>query len=264
MRVVPFLILASALALSGFAQTAPAKFDAVSIKPAVPSSGQTVILGMQTDPGRLTAKDMTLKGLIQAAYGLKAYQVVGPDWLSTEHFDVSAETTAAVPRDRIARLLQPVLEQRFQLVTHRETRIMPIYALTGAGSKLKPAPEGESSGGFTISVNPQSLHLTGTSTMDDLTAMLGRQVDRPVINQTGIRGVYQIEIDYAPTGTMHLNGLTDRRSPDAGAETVAVDGPAEASLFTALREQLGLKLEARKGPIEILVIDSASKSPVGN
>ncbi len=272
MRLASILILAAALTGAASAQTTPppTKFDAASIKPAAPPTGQRIMMGLKTDPGRLTASNMSLKDLIQAAYALKTYQVVGPDWMNDQRFDLSAETTAPLTREQMLKLLQPFLEQQFQLVSHRESKVVPIYALVDDGAKAKlkaPAEGGPPNGAFMARMSPQGLHLQGTSDLDGLANMLSRQENRPVINQTGITGTYQIDLDFTPTGNgmMRMNSgpkMTDDHAPDGAA---APDAPPPApTLFTALQEQLGLKLEAQKGPIEILVIDSASKSPVGN
>jgi uncharacterized protein (TIGR03435 family) len=263
------LFAATALAAAGPRQAPPAKFDAASIKPAAPPNLERMTLGLCTTPGRLTASDMSLKTLILGAYGLKPYQVVGPDWLNNgPRFDVSAETSAPLSRERMIHLLQPFLEQQFQLVTHRETKIMPIYALVLAGAtpKLKPASGADAAGGgFSMRGDPQGMRLTGNSDLDQLATMLSRQEDRPVTNQTGLIGVYQIALTFAPTGSGDIDkALRMLRTPTSDAAAAPDAAPPAPALSTALQEQLGLKLVPGKGPVEILVIDSASKLPVGN
>ncbi|MGH9394653.1 MAG: TIGR03435 family protein, partial [Terriglobales bacterium] len=153
-RLAAFFIFATALA---GAQAAPAPptpappptaFDAFTLKPAPPpsSANRGIRIGTQVDPTRVTITNLTLKDLIMAAYGLKPYQVVGPDWLNDgQRFNFTGVTSAPMERDKILALLQPVLEQQFQLKVHHETKDMPIYALVAAdgGSKLKPpGPDG--------------------------------------------------------------------------------------------------------------------------
>ncbi|HXR97295.1 MAG TPA: TIGR03435 family protein [Terriglobales bacterium] len=274
MRLTATLSLAAAFALTALGQSAPpAKFDAVSIKPAAPQPAGRIMIGLHTDPGRLTITNMSLRDMIQAAYTLKPYQLVGPDWMNDQRFDVSAETTAPLTREQMLKLLQPYLEQQFKLVTHRDTKIVPIYALVDDGAKAKlkaPAEGGPPNGAFMMRMSPQGMHFQGASDMDGLANILSRQEDRPVINQTGITGVYQIELDFAPTGNgMIMRGPKGADLPpdgmraDRGGDSPDAAPPAP-NLFTAVQEQLGLKLEAKKGPVEIMVIDSASKSPIGN
>jgi uncharacterized protein (TIGR03435 family) len=270
MRLTSIAILAAALTGTGYAQTAPppTRFDAASIKPAAPQPAGRIMIGLHADPGRLTITNMSLRDMIQDAYTLKPYQLVGPAWLDDQRFDVSAETTAQLPREQLLKLLQPFLEQQFKLVTHRESKTVPIYALVDAGSKSKlkpPAEGGPPSGSFRMRMSPQGMHLEGASDMDGLANFLSRQEDRPVANQTGITGVYNIALDFAPTGNgmFRMMGGPPGAGGDNGAAAPEAAPPAP-NLFTAVQEQLGLKLVPTKGPIDILVIDSASKSPIGN
>jgi len=276
------LVLAALLATLASAQTAPppaAAFDAASIKPSAPPTNGRIRIGLSTDPGRLTASFMSLKDLIAAAYDLKPYQVVAPDWMSSARFDISAETAAAVPANKIVLLLQPFLEKQFQLVSHRETRTMDVYALVVApgGLKWKPADAspppppppgtpGRGRGGFNIRMSPKGMSMGGETDMSGFVDALAMFMDRPVLDQTGLTGRYQAQLDFAPTGEGMLararSGLP-LKGPGPGDETAPADTVAP-SLFTALPEQAGLKLEARKGPVELMVIDQARKTPLGN
>ncbi|MGH9481216.1 MAG: TIGR03435 family protein [Terriglobales bacterium] len=287
-------------------QTAPlpTEFDAATIKASAPPGAgpnRMIFRGTHVDPGRFTATNMSLKDLIEQAYGLKPYQVVGPDWMDSERFDVSAETSAAVPRDKMAALLQPFLAQQFKLKIHRESKVMETYTLIVTDkSKLKPAssagvepvlpdapPDGRGAnetkmlrgrgpmppGSFMMGFSPQGMMLMGNSSLQQLTDMLARQVDRPVVNGTNLEGNYAIHLSYAPPPGVFggLGGpkegmMINGRPPEAGAkpdENATAAAPA-VSLFTALQQQLGLKLDPGKAPVELLVVDHAEKAPVGN
>lgn len=289
-------------------QTAPlpSEFDAATIKPSDPPGGLSRRLdfrGTSIDPGRFTASNMSLKQLIVVAYGLKPYQVVGPDWMDSERFDVQAETSAAVPRDKMTALLQPFLEQQFKLKTHRESKVMDTYTLILSDkSKLKPAssarveptlpdaplpprPDGRSAdeikllrsreplppGMFMMGMSAQGMTLTGNSSMQGLTDMLARQMDRPVLDGTNLEGIYAIHLTYAPPASLMAGAsgvkiqMAERMQKDNGGPSDDATPAAPApSLFTALQQQLGLKLDPRKSPVELLVVDHAEKSPVGN
>jgi uncharacterized protein (TIGR03435 family) len=268
----------------------PQSFEVASIKPSAAQAGMST----RTSPdGRYSASGITAKMLIQQAYGIQEYQISGgPSWVTTERYDVNAK--ADMPEDgRITReqmnvLLQSLLAERFHLQIHRETKELPIYALLVAknGPKLKqseiqPRPDGSvssaagaaisGSGGAGQTINRVSSWGGGVGgdtvisgggispgqptrmgpqmmargvTMSSFATTLARTLGRPVVDKTALPGAFDIDLEYAP-------GLSS--SEDAS-------GP---SIFTALQEQLGLRLESQKGPVEILIIDLIDK-PSGN
>jgi uncharacterized protein (TIGR03435 family) len=200
---------------------------------------------MKFEPGgRFRATGASLNALIQLAYGVKDFQVSGrPKWAdyeSNESYDVVAKPPAGVTlnRDQLKLAIQALLADRFKLKFHRETRNLPIYSLVAGknGPKLTknidaPGPEATMGSG----------QLRGSKiSMAILADMLAQLLDRTVRDDTGISGDFDVKLDWG--------------------RTADVDGP---SIFTALQEQLGLKLNARKGLVEILIIDSAER-PSGN
>lgn len=280
----------------------PTEFDAATIKPwAPPSVGENarIFSGTQVDPGRLTATAVSLKQLIETAYGLKPYQVVGPDWMDSERFDVSAETSTAVPRDKMAALLQPFLEQQFKLKTHRDSKVMDTYTLIVTDkSKLKlassagvkpdmpePPPDGRDGaerrtmmmrgplppGAFQINMSPQGMMLNANASMQTLVNMLARQLDKPVVDGTELEGNYEIHLTYAPPpgfmggpkGGFQMPDNAKMKDNGSSPDDTSASAPAP-SLFTALQQQMGLKLNPQKAPVELLVVDHAEKTPVGN
>jgi uncharacterized protein (TIGR03435 family) len=176
------------------------------------------------------------------AWHLNRDQLIGgPNWLETAGWDIDARFPAGTGPLQAPQMMQAMLADRFQLVTHRETRMLPIYALTVAkgGVKLHPS---DGRGG--MSAGPRLIRF-GAGTMGDLASQLSGYLGRNVIDRTGIAGHYAIDLSFAPVNPGEPTG-------DAGQDL----GP---SIFTALQDQAGLKLESTKGPVEVLVIDRAER-----
>jgi uncharacterized protein (TIGR03435 family) len=245
MRRNAFLALIAALTVLAQTQTPPA-FEVASVKPTQHGRNADGWSRSSVDipsPDRLVAENSSLDELIRFAYDLKDYQVSGPVWLNddSESFDIVAKAPPGYSKDQVRVMLQVLLMGRFKLAAHRETKVLPIYELVVGknGPKLKGAApasrKGTSSGGG---------KLTATKvTMADFAYELSRQLNRPVLDKTEIAGVFDITLRYA--------------REDDGA---SIDPP----LFTAIQDTLGLKMEAAKGPIEILVIDHIEKAPTEN
>ena len=235
------LLLLSVLTFAAGAQTPT--FEVASIKPAR-SEG---VSSIRPSPGRVSMENVSLKKLILNAYGIpddQGYAVAGPDWLTTESFDIEATFPADTPLPQLRQMMQTLLAERFRLTLHRENRQLPIYKLvtTKNGPKIHAGTDGppRTAGG------PGRLEATRV-TMQKLTDLLARQAGLPVVDSTGLKGVFDFTLTW---------------SPDEGATT---DGGASGpSIFTALQEQLGLKLESGKGPVEVLVVDHMEKVPTRN
>ena len=236
------------------AKESPA-FEAASVRPTDPNRvGSTFNFA----PGELQIGGGTLRKILETAYNLRTFQILGgPTWLDADRYDISARNDAALnvlPKKQrnaeMRRGLQTVLADRFQLEVHRETREWPEYALVVAkgGNRLNPPDDGVGNG-----INAGCGAMRGTrATMSDLAMVLSRQMERPVLDKTSLSGRYDFEMNYTPD-----NGCASRQ-PDgstANSETLT-DRP---SIFTALQEQLGLKLESIKGPVEVIVIDRAER-----
>jgi len=198
---------------------------------------------MRTSPGRLTVVNMTTKSLLLYAFGVKDSQLAGgPDWLAKENFDVVAVTgtSADLNRATLQPLLQSMFADRFHLKFHRENRESPVYSLVAAkgGPKLTVhSGEGGPITGIHSSAGRDRVNARKT-TMKRLAEVLSEQTDRVVIDNTGLRGEYDFSLEWSSDLT------ADSENP---------------SIFTAIQEQLGLKLESAKGPVQIIVIDSAEK-----
>jgi uncharacterized protein (TIGR03435 family) len=260
-------------------------FEVASVKPNESDDGR-VMFGLQPG-GRFTASNVTFVALLRQAYQLQEFQVAGgPGWIRSDRFDVTArapEGDAAdigPQADRIRPMLQALLRDRFKLATHNETRDMPIYALVVArsdgtlGPKLTPsatdcaAQRGRGRGPRGGGAPPQTFQpgqridcglMMGFGVMNaggmpiiELARTISPQVGRIVIDKTGLTGSYDFELNYAPDPGG--GGFAGIPAPP-GAQAPAAD-PNLPSLFTALEEQLGLKLDAERGPVDVLVIDA--------
>jgi uncharacterized protein (TIGR03435 family) len=231
-RCAAAAFLSSAL----FAQT----FEVASVKPNSSGSGHSDV---DVDNNLLRMNNVTLKACIVWAFGMTDAQVSGPTWLESERFDIVAKAESGEPRPP---MLQAVLADRFKLTTHRETKEQTLYELVVAknGSKLKKADPGEDD------MTSRRGHLKATRvSMDRLARFLSGpniRLGRPVVDKTGLDGVFDFTLEWT------LDSEAEK-SPDH-----------PPSIFVALQEQLGLKLEARKGPVEVLIVDHVEKVPTDN
>jgi uncharacterized protein (TIGR03435 family) len=192
-----------------------------------------------------TATNVTLELLVELAFGVAENQIWGGDRLGNETYNIAVqpESGGKVSYERLKPLLRQLLAERFHLATHEETKEVPGYGLVVAkgGPKLKANQGAQGPGQFTA----KGMSASGI-TMDTLATMLARPVGRPVVNRTGIEGSFDVRLSYA-----------DTRVP--GSETSEL--PA---VFTAVQEQLGLKLESQKVPLKILAIDRCERVPAEN
>jgi uncharacterized protein (TIGR03435 family) len=200
-------------------------------------------------PGRLTVRNASLASCLKWAYDIRDYQISGPAWLQTEKYDIDAKAADATPLKQLRLMLQTLLAERLSLAVHRETRDLPEYALVAAksGPKLHKA---DADGNTSININNGSFvyhHISMPEFAANLSTLT--QVDRPVLDRTGIAGVFDFSMQFGATAEEMKRAF------------VAGDGP---SIFTVIQEQLGLRLEAQKGPVEMLVIDRAEKTPTEN
>jgi uncharacterized protein (TIGR03435 family) len=269
----PAACLLLLLPVALFAQ-APSTFDVASVKRTQGAPG--AIPFVFTQNGRLRAPFATVRELVQAAYGVEPNQVAGgPGWIDSEHFEINA-TLPAGADPRAARLmLRALLVDRFALAARQEKRDVPVYVLnrtralgpdfSPAGSACKPlkAPAGlpapppppppPAGAGPTTPLNQPRGSICGNAIfggffslrgipMATFVTYLSRQVKRPIIDRTGLTGLYDIDLSFLPdSGPMMLNGTP-----------LNADAP---SLQTAIREQLGLRLDSARAPVEIIVID---------
>ncbi|HXE62213.1 MAG TPA: TIGR03435 family protein [Bryobacteraceae bacterium] len=222
----------STLAFAALALQA-ASFDVASVKPANPNA---VGSNTDSDPGRITMQNVTLKRCIMRAYEVPDIQITGgPKWLDTSRYDIEARAGYAAQYAELNQMLQTLLAERFHLKLHHETRSLQGYAIVIAKDGLKMKPSAPGTRGHTND-NPGSVVSTATS-ISRLALKLSVLLKVPVVDETGVSGSFDFALHWIP---------------DEAADPTA--GP---SLFTAIQEQLGLRLEGRKVPTDMLVVDSA-------
>jgi uncharacterized protein (TIGR03435 family) len=244
-------------------------FDVVSVKPDKSVSG---MIRVMAKPDGYSATNVSLKMLLQGAYGIREDLISGaPGWVDSARYDIDAkvagpdvDTLKKLSPEQRRSMLQPLLAERFKLVVHTETKQLPVYELVVAkgGSKLKEAtpgdpyangfkgPDGAGRGGM-IRVGRGQLTAQGVPT-SSLANMLSQQLHKTVIDKTGLTGKYDLELNWTPDqGAEPMfkgnDGSLQRAEP--------APDPSGPSIFTAIQEQLGLKLQSAKGPVETLVID---------
>ena len=284
-RVFPAATLMVLTAAQAFSQPATPQFEVASVKVAPPLTGGQILMRRGSDPGRLDWTNVTLRACISAAYRVKEYQISGPDWLTSERYNLVAKIPDGASPNVIPEMLQALLADRFKLKLHRDTRDQPIYALVVAkgGPKMKESDPSEapprgpgapgSPGGPPVTAIRGRMLIGGGQfeakqmAMSEFTDWLARFVDRPVVDMTELKGSYDFKLDYTPDPRVMQKMMMRAGVPSGGPPPgAAADGPSESgpSIFTAVQEQLGLKLEGRKAPIELLVIDSVEKVPTEN
>jgi uncharacterized protein (TIGR03435 family) len=230
-------------------------FDVATIKPVPPDAKAGRYITMQ-GTNRFVAKDYTLKLLIAAAYSLSPKTISGgPAWVDTDHYDILALTpgdTRPTQPEQMA-MLRALLTDRFKLNFHRQEREFSIYVLEVAkgGSKLKESTAQASDPTQLIStVYPDHMHLPAkNATMGDFAALLQRALlNRPVVDKTGLTGRYDFDLDWAQDETQ-FGGQVPVASADA----------EEPPFFTAIEQQLGLRIEATRGVVPAFVIDGVER-----
>ncbi len=254
-----FLIVLASTAVFGqtvppAAPSAPA-FDVASVKPDLHSKagGEGSRRGdFKVEPNRLTMTNVTLRTCVRVAFDVKEYQVTGPAWLDDERYDISAVAAEAGPPKQIHLMLQRLLAERFKLEYHRQTKELPVYVLVVAkgGPKFH---ESKTEGDFSLKPTGRATATIERATVSQLVDMLTQVLKMPILDQTGLTGHYDVAIDmtsYIPENFEHGPGATP---PDIGGIIMA-----------AVQEQLGLKLESRKAPTDLIVIDHAEKAPTEN
>ncbi len=197
--------------------------------------------------GTLSATNVPLLSLLETAYGLSAEQISGPSWLKTERFDLAGKAPAGAMDSEFMPMLQLLLTERFQMMVHHETKEQPVFVLTIAKGGLKMPivddahpPVFPANGG----------NLIGVGTTSQLAALLAREVERPVVDKTELPGRYIYALEFSSIDpTRAERTLSDSSAPD---------------LFVAIQQQLGLKLEAKREAVEVLVIDSIQRNPIEN
>jgi uncharacterized protein (TIGR03435 family) len=253
MRPFAYVLLALSQVL---AQTPPAQFEVATVRRAPPPEGDTYQINLGTiQHGTLTLTNTTLADSLRFAYHIPSdKQIDGPPWIKDKefHYIIAAKTSPDADRETLFPMLQALLAERFQMKTHWETRELNHYELTRSKSGIKISPA-DTSKPREQSLRMDSIDSTQIS-METVCMVIARYElrDSLVIDRTDLKGLWGVKLHWTPS---RLGNAAAAQPNDA------VSGP---SIFTALKEQLGLTLESKKGPVEVLVVDRAEKEPVEN
>jgi uncharacterized protein (TIGR03435 family) len=245
-----FRLLIALAALPAWPQPAATRpeFDVASLKPVVLDGKDSYSANLgSVRNGILTMTNVTLADCLRVAYGMPTEdQIAGPEWVKSKsvRFDILAKAPPGTSREAAFRMLQPLLEERFQMTFHHEAREMSYLALTVAkgGSKMKAAKEPPEGVVSLHSHHIQHSHIDMTL----LAYLISRFTRTRVLDRTGLEGEFEVDLAWAP----------EDAPPDEEVQGLG--------LYAAIQKQLGLKLEARKGPIDVLVVDKARQEPLAN
>ncbi|HUA61059.1 MAG TPA: TIGR03435 family protein [Verrucomicrobiae bacterium] len=231
-----------------------ARFETASVKAS--AGAEPRVIARPVSPGRVNLPHFRLKNLIPMAYGVQPFLISGgPDWLQTEPYDITGELPSAggtpPPQSKTMEALQVLLEERFRLRLHRESKIMPLYELRVTKSGFKPedgADLPESAGGGSASRDEIRV-VRRKAPISSIIPFVSLELQTPVVDRTGLTGLYSFAVVW-------------RREPASPPEPGSLAPPInaeEAAMIAALRSQLGLELQKGKGPVEMLVIESAQR-----
>jgi uncharacterized protein (TIGR03435 family) len=265
------------------------EFEVASIKLA-PDQIQQVGAGLHIDGAQVALNDLSIKDIVGIAYRVKPNQILGPDWITSQRYNIAAKLPDGGSQDQVRQMIQSLLADRFQMKMHRETRDFQVYALgVGKGglkiTTLPPDPDSDNREASPISVaaggnaNGVSIDLgRGTSLslgattleakkidMPTFADMLSRFTDRPVVDMTNIKGRYDFTLELTPEDR---TAMLVRSALAAGVvlppQALRILDVGSTVSLTSSLEKIGFTFETRKAPLEVLVIDSVQKTPTEN
>jgi uncharacterized protein (TIGR03435 family) len=238
-------------ALTTFAAAAqpsgpPLSFEVASVRRAQPDPKVQACLC--EPPRRIAYRTAPLKWIMERGFKLQDSQIKGPGWLDEETFNVDATLPEGTSQEDVPLMLRTLLEERFHLAAHVENHEKSsfVLAIASGGTKLRPPPEDWE---YSWRGDKTGIHLRQRSNMKDFASYLSTQLNSPVLDETGLTGVFAVKLDFAPDSLLARPKSRDRLAP---------------ALPDALLQQLGLKLESRKRQVETLVIDHIEKAPTAN
>ncbi len=283
-RLLVATVMAMSVGLLGFAQgAADPAFEVASVKVNKSGDGRVALFGQPG--GRFNATNVTLQMLISTAFGtpqpLPNFQILGgPEWIRSDRFDIVAKAPGDAslgPDGQMSLMVRTLLKERFDLVVHNETRELPVYALVMARADRRPGPQlkpaavdcaamGRGRGGAPppmpqpgeqmlcgIRLTPGNL-AGGGSSMAQFAFAISRFVNRPVLEKTELAGNFDFDLQWTPE---QMPPAAPAGPP--GAPLLPPIDPNGPSIFTAVQEQLGLKLDSTRGPVDVVVIDRAER-----
>jgi uncharacterized protein (TIGR03435 family) len=258
------LILFAATAAFGQTADSPAPaFDVASVKASQPGQpGQPGPGGgrgrrdnIQVSPGTVTMRNVSLKSSIRWAWHVSEFQVSGPDWLDSERYEIAGKAPGPATEEQLRLMMQTLLRERFKLALHRQTKELSAYVLV-VGKNGPKVQETKTEGEASIDINQRQLSVNvQRAPVSQLIDMMSNLLRAPVIDMTGLTGRYDLTLNVA------------KYAGDLAARGQSIDSaPADplALISMILQDELGLKLEARKMPLNLVIVDSAEKVPVEN
>ncbi len=252
-RIIAAVVL---IGLAAPGAPVPPAFEVASVKPN--QSGNAGGEGSEREsltvtPGAVTLRNVSLRSCLRWAYGLKDFQISGPGWLASARFDIAARTPPA-SNDQLRLMMQTLLADRFKMAVRRETRDLPVYTLVSGrnGPKFHQAESSDLKG--TMRPAGGGLEFRNFSMAEFAESLAARplKLERPVIDRTGLTGRYDFTLKFADNDV------------DLKHTLEGIDRGEGLSLLTVIQEQLGLKLQPQKGPVDVIVVDHAEKLPTGN
>ena len=253
-------------ATAAFAQSADAPapaFDVASVKASQPGQpgepgrggGRGRRDNIQVSPGTVTMRNISLKSSIRWAWHVSEFQVSGPDWLDSERFEIAGKAPGPATEEQLRLMMQTLLRERFKLALHRQTKELSAYVLV-VGKNGPKVQETKTEGEASIDINQRQLSVNvQRAPVSQLIDMMSNLLRAPVIDMTGLTGRYDLTLNIAKyAGDMAARGQSIDSAP---ADPVAL-------VSMILQDELGLKLEARKMPLELVIVDRAEKVPVEN
>jgi uncharacterized protein (TIGR03435 family) len=226
-------------------------FDVASIRPAAPRPGRGD--DIESKPGSVIMRNARFATLVKWAFGIQGFQVSGPDWINELQYDLSAKAATPAPEKEMRVMLQTLLTERFKLEAHRQTKeVQSLVLVLGKNAHKMAESQGD---------GPSTLHLTKMgaqgerATVAEFAELVSKQLRMPVLDMTGLTGRYAIQFNLAPY-------IEDLKKEGAGPGQVPTEAPMIVA--TAIQAQLGLKLESKKMPIEMMIVDRAEKTPAEN
>ena len=250
------LILCAATATFGQSAEVPS-FDVASVKVSQPAAAgeRGRRDNIQVSPGTVTLRNVTLKACIRWAYHVTEYQVSGPAWLDSERYEIAGKAAGPAGEEQLRLMMQTLLQERFKLALRRQTKDFQVYVLVPGknGAKVQEsASEGETS----IETNQRQMSVTvRRAPVAQLVEMLSNVLRAPVVDMTGLKGRYDVSLNVAKYAA-------DMAAQGKSVESTPMD--PQALISVVLQEELGLKLESKKMPLDLLIVDHAEKSPVEN
>lgn len=266
MKICGLLVILSVGVALGQTPVSKVDFEVASVRPAAPTTGHFQYhMTMRIDGGRAVMSNASLVDLIGTAYRVKAFEISGPSWMSTEKFDIIAKLPDGSTAEQVPEMLQSLLAERFKLTIHRAPKDLPGLALVvgkkGPKLKVSPPEEASASSGWSRSFGQDgTMHIDARNlTMPALADLVARFLDYPVKDMSEIKGSYDMGLDFSSEDLR-----TGSRTSGVLAAGPAGDSDSSTSLVFASLEKLGLKLERRRLAIDAIVVDQLERAPTAN